>query len=90
MDESGRLETTGRSEDAIIRDGENIYPHEIEEMLRIHPGISDAQVYGIPDESHGEQVAAAVRKWPGGALTTQGVRAAGGSSSRLRGRPHRR
>src|SRR3712207_5052260 len=46
----------------IIRGGENIYPREIEEFLYTHPDISDVQVYGVPDEKYGEQVAAAIKK----------------------------
>jgi len=44
--------------DMIIRGGENIYPREIEEFLYTHPGVSQAQVFGIPDETLGEVVCA--------------------------------
>jgi fatty-acyl-CoA synthase len=53
----------------IIRGGENVYPREIEEILYTHPDVSDVQVYGVPDEKYGEQVAAAVKKHPGSDLT---------------------
>ena len=42
----------------IIRGGENIYPREIEEFLFLHPKISEAQVFGVPDEKLGEIVCA--------------------------------
>jgi fatty-acyl-CoA synthase len=45
----------------IIRGGENIYPREIEEFLHSHPGVSEAQVFGIPSERYGEEVAAWIR-----------------------------
>ena len=40
----------------IIRGGENIYPREIEEVLYQHNDVSDAAVFGIPDNRYGEQV----------------------------------
>ena len=49
----------GRLRDMIIRGGENIYPVEIENLLRAHPGIVDIAVFGMPDEYYGEIVAAA-------------------------------
>jgi len=45
----------------IIRGGENIYPAEIEAFLIRHPDISEAAVFGIPEERMGEQVCAWVR-----------------------------
>ncbi|HEX2728400.1 MAG TPA: AMP-binding protein, partial [Rubrobacteraceae bacterium] len=73
MDEDGHVKITGRAKDMIIRGGENIYPREVEEFLYTHPEISDVQVYGVPDEKYGEQVAAAVKKRPGSELTEEGL-----------------
>lgn len=56
MDDNGYVRITGRIKDMIIRGGENIYPREIEELLLSHPGIADAQVFGVPDEKFGEEV----------------------------------
>ena len=61
MDENGYDKIAGRAKDMIVRGGENIYPREIEEFLYTHPDVSDVQVYGVPDEKYGEQVAAAVQ-----------------------------
>jgi fatty-acyl-CoA synthase len=61
MDEDGYVKITGRAKDMIVRGGENIYPREIEEFLYTHPDVSDVQVYGVPDEKYGEEVAAAVQ-----------------------------
>jgi fatty-acyl-CoA synthase len=58
MDENGYVRITGRIKDMIIRGGENIYPREIEEFLLTHPGIRDAQVFGVADEKFGEEVCA--------------------------------
>jgi fatty-acyl-CoA synthase len=74
MDENGYVRITGRAKDMVIRGGENIYPREIEEFLFTHPDISDVQVYGVPDEKYGEQVAAAVKKRPDSDLTEEDVK----------------
>ncbi|MFF2486178.1 class I adenylate-forming enzyme family protein [Microbacterium sp. NPDC058062] len=58
---SGELRMAGgRLKDMIIRGGENIYPAEIENTLRLHPAIREAAVFGVPDEALGEIVVAAV------------------------------
>jgi len=74
MDENGYVKITGRVKDMIIRGGENVYPREIEELLYTHPEISDIQVYGVPDEKYGEQVAAAIIKNPDSSLTEEDVK----------------
>jgi fatty-acyl-CoA synthase len=74
MDEDGYVKITGRAKDMIIRGGENVYPREIEEFLYTHPEISDVQVYGVPDEKYGEQVAAAIVRRRGSSLTEDEVR----------------
>ena len=58
MDDAGYLRITGRLKDCIIRGGENIYPMEIEEVLRQHPAVQDVQVVAEPDSQWGEIVAA--------------------------------
>jgi fatty-acyl-CoA synthase len=73
MDEDGYVRITGRAKDMIIRGGENVYPREVEEFLYTHPEISDVQIFGVPDEKYGEQVAAAVRKRPGSHLTVEDI-----------------
>ena len=60
MDERGFLRITGRIKDLIIRGGENIYPREIENLLREHPGVADVAVVGVPDPFWGEQVGAVI------------------------------
>lgn len=50
----------GRLRDMIIRGGENIYPVEVENLLRRHPAVSEVAVFGLPDAYYGEVVAAAV------------------------------
>lgn len=57
MHENGLINITGRKKDMIIRGGENIYPREIEEVLHEHESIAQAQVFGVPDDRLGEEVA---------------------------------
>ncbi|HUT49765.1 MAG TPA: AMP-binding protein [Alphaproteobacteria bacterium] len=51
----------GRLRDMVIRGGENIYPVEIENLMREHAAIADIAVFGVPDDYYGEAVAAAVQ-----------------------------
>jgi acyl-CoA synthetase (AMP-forming)/AMP-acid ligase II len=60
FDADGYLFIEGRSDDTIIRGGENIAPGEIEEVLVAHPAVADAVVFGRPDDEWGERIAAVV------------------------------
>ena len=60
MDEEGYLYLSGRSDDIIIRAGENISPEEIEDVLRSHPKVEDAAVIGSPDPEWGQEPRALV------------------------------
>ncbi|KAI0393786.1 hypothetical protein F5Y17DRAFT_288430 [Xylariaceae sp. FL0594] len=60
MDEQGYVEITGRIKDLIIRGGENIHPLEVENCLFQLDGVQEVSVVGVPDERHGEAVAAFV------------------------------
>ena len=65
MDDEGYVNIVGRIKDMIIRGGENIYPREIEEFLHTHPGVSEAQVIGVPSAKYGEEVMAWVKPQAG-------------------------
>lgn len=58
--DDGFLVVTGRAKDIIIRNGENISPKEIEDILIGHPGVAEIAVVGIPDERTGERACAVV------------------------------
>jgi O-succinylbenzoic acid--CoA ligase len=60
IDGEGDLWVTGRRSDRIVTGGVNVDPVEVEEVLRLHDGVSEAVVVGLPDERWGEVVAAAV------------------------------
>jgi fatty-acyl-CoA synthase len=58
----GRLVVAGgRLRDMIIRGGENIYPVEIENLLRTHESVAEIAVFALPDPYYGEVVGAAVQ-----------------------------
>jgi acyl-CoA synthetase (AMP-forming)/AMP-acid ligase II len=60
IDSAGYLFVMGRSDDTIIRGGENIAPQEIEDVLLRHPAVRDVAVVGLPDAEWGERIAAVV------------------------------
>ena len=74
VDEDGYLFIEGRSDDTIIRGGENIAPAEIEEVLLTHPDIDQCAVVGVPDDEWGQRIAALVVLEPGAALDAEAVR----------------
>jgi len=60
VDDDGYYFIVDRKKDMIIRGGYNVYPREVEEVLYEHPAVREAAVLGIPDNSLGEEVGAAV------------------------------
>jgi len=60
IDEDGFIELRGRKGDMIIRGGENVYPAEIEEVLRSNDRVLDAAVTSFPDDVLGERILAVV------------------------------
>jgi long-chain acyl-CoA synthetase len=60
VDADGYYYVVDRKKDLIIRGGYNVYPREVEEALYEHPAVAAVAVIGIPHESLGEEVGAAV------------------------------
>lgn len=58
--DENHLAVTGRTKDLIIRNGENIAPREIEELLLTHPGVAEIAVVGLSDPRTGERVCAVI------------------------------
>jgi acyl-CoA synthetase (AMP-forming)/AMP-acid ligase II len=65
LDDDGYLFVEGRSDDTIIRGGENIAPAEIEDVLLRHDAVSECAVVGVADDEWGQRIAAAVVLRPG-------------------------
>jgi acyl-CoA synthetase (AMP-forming)/AMP-acid ligase II len=65
LDEEGYLFLGGRSDDTIIRGGENIAPAEIEDVLVEHPHVRDCAVVGPEDSEWGQIIVAVVVPAPG-------------------------
>ena len=55
VDEDGYLTLVDRAKDMIIRNGENIYPKEIENVVYQLSGVYEAAVVGQPHETKGEE-----------------------------------
>ena len=53
VDDEGDLFLVDRKKELIIRGGYNVYPREVEEALYSHPGVLEAAVVGVPDETLG-------------------------------------
>ncbi len=54
------LVIAGRIKDIIIRNGENIAPKEVEDLLLDHPDIAEIAIVGLPDPRTGERACAVI------------------------------
>ena len=74
LDGDGYLFVEGRTDDTIIRGGENIAPAEIEELLRRHPAVAEVAVVGVADDEWGQRIAAVIVCRPDTAPTAVEIR----------------
>jgi acyl-CoA synthetase (AMP-forming)/AMP-acid ligase II len=64
-DDAGYVTIVDRKNDMIISGGYNVYPREVEDLLKTDPSVVDAVVLGVPDPDWGQAVTAAVVLRPG-------------------------
>lgn len=72
IDEHGYLRILDRQNDVINTSGYKVYPTEVEETIRQHPGVDDVLVVGHPDRVRGEVVVAHVQLRPGAKSASEG------------------
>jgi fatty-acyl-CoA synthase len=65
LDDEGFLYIIDRKKDMLVSGGENIYPAEVERVVKELPGVEDVSVVGVPDEKWGEVPKAFIEKRPG-------------------------
>ena len=76
----GFLRLTDRLKEMIVTGGENVYPVQVENVLREHPAVAEVAVVGLPDEKWGEAVTAVIELRAGAeAPDTEALRAFGRS-----------
>jgi long-chain acyl-CoA synthetase len=64
-DDDGFFRIVDRKKDLIITSGFNVYPSEVEPVLRGFPGVADVAVIGVPNRERGEIVKAVIATKPG-------------------------
>ncbi len=73
VDEEGYFTIVDRKKDMVISGGVNIYPVEIETVIRAHPDVFDCVVFGVPDEDWGERLHACVSLRPGHGTSAESI-----------------
>jgi fatty-acyl-CoA synthase len=74
LDQAGRLFIDGRDDEMIISGGENVFPHEVEELLAGHPSVLEAAAVGVDDDKFGQRLKVFVVCRSGEHLTEDEVR----------------
>ncbi len=73
MDKEGYFYLVDRDKDMIVSGGTNIYPAQVEQVIRRIEGIADVGVIGVPDKIWGEQVKAVVVLEKGCSITENDI-----------------
>jgi long-chain acyl-CoA synthetase len=73
LDDDGYLFLVGRKNEVIRVSGFNVFPGEVEDVLRRHPKVAACTVSGVPDERTGEGVKALVTLKPGENATEEEI-----------------
>jgi acyl-CoA synthetase (AMP-forming)/AMP-acid ligase II len=72
--DDGLLFLEGRDDEMIVSGGENVFPVEVEGVLRSHPAVADVAVVGTADERFGQALVAHVVTRPGVSTTADELR----------------
>lgn len=75
MDQEGYLKITGRLRDVVVRDGIEIHPVEVEEVIYGLSEVSEAQVFGFPHPEKGQEMAVWIKVRKGSPLSVEDVAA---------------
>ncbi len=73
FDEDGFLVLLDRKKDMVISGGFNIYPSDIEAVMRTHADVADVAVFGVPSQRWGETPVACVVLRPGANTGAEGL-----------------
>jgi acyl-CoA synthetase (AMP-forming)/AMP-acid ligase II len=71
FDADGFMQLMDRRKDMIISGGFNIYPSDLEAVLRGHDAVADVAVVGVASDQWGETPVAFVVRKPGSGVTAQ-------------------
>ena len=74
FDADGFLTLFDRKKDMVISGGFNLYPSDLEAVLRRHPAVADCSVIGSPSEQWGETPVAYVVHRPGDTTAPETIR----------------
>ena len=74
IDEDGYVTVLGRRSEVIIRGGYNIFPRELEDLLRTHPAVDDVCAIGVPNPILGELICVCVIPVEGAIVTGDELR----------------
>ena len=75
IDADGFIYIVDRAKDMVLRGGENVYCSEVEAAVYEHPDITEAAVFGVPDDRLGEIVGVAIVRTPESTLDEAGLTA---------------
>jgi fatty-acyl-CoA synthase len=70
VEADGSIVLLGRGSQCINTGGEKVFPEEVEEILKLHPAVEDALVFGVPDDRFGQRVVGVASLAPGAAPAT--------------------
>lgn len=74
VEEDGSITLLGRGSTCINSGGEKIFPEEVEEAMKLHEGVYDCLVVGVPDDRFGQSVTAVYSVAEGQSVSPEGLK----------------